>query len=110
MIYGKTHMLDIPARKARLMTLAELNELKATIERMIAKAGHLPWKYGDRKIEPNISQEWPYDNKELARNAVNMLPKFLEILNRGPAIMAVIKAEEDEILAKAEEIKKRRAA
>lgn len=92
------------------MTLAELNELKATVESMIAKAGRLPWKYGEGRIEPHISKEWPYDNKELARNAVNMLPKFLDILNRGPAIMAVIEAEENEILAKADEIKKRRAA
>lgn len=74
------------------------------------KTSPLPWKYGDRHIEGRISDEWPIDNKTLARAAVNALPRLLEAVKPYLAEEDRKHREaEDQILREAEAIKRRRA-
>ena len=63
----------------RTLTDADLHNVIGELRALLA-APHvspLPWKYGQCRIEPRISEVWPLDNKTLARAAVNALPALL---------------------------------
>lgn len=49
-----------------------LREVVGELRALLAcpKISELPWQYGQGRIESRISDEWPIDNKTLARAAV----------------------------------------
>ena len=90
-----------------------LREVVGELRALLAcpKVSALPWKYGDGRIESRISNEWPIDNKTLARAAVNAQPRLLDAVEPYLADEDRKHREaEDRILKEAEEIKRRRAA
>jgi hypothetical protein len=90
-----------------------LREVVGELRAMLAcpRISELPWKYGQGRIESRISDEWPIDNKTLARAAVNALPRLLAAVEPYLADEDRKHREaEDRILKEAEDIKRRRTA
>lgn len=89
-----------------------LREIVGELRALLAcpKVSELPWKYGQCRIEGRISDEWPIDNKTLARAAVNALPRLLEAAEPYLAEDDRKRRErEDDILKQADEIRRTRA-
>lgn len=90
-----------------------LREVVGELRALLAcpKISELPWKYGQCHIEGRISDEWPIDNKTLARAAVNALPRLLAAVEPYLAEEdRKHRAEEDRILKEADAIRRKRGA